>query len=223
MKTNFSYGIKIGMLIHSRDGVGEPKKPPCVSCHHSGSNCVLAGSSRGGNFKFYEPSRKPGMASGTSETIIRSNNTHFEVSQEVSTLLSDASSDQAGDGTLNGDLDVQLRNPSDALHILAQAEGIDRSRPQTRLSMSAHAQDISASPLHEVGGPTELNTEDQPRSTLGDYYLIKEGQLDQKQVLELLSRYLQQSVTSRSLRPSLKVRLDIQNYTTHFAPSLQPT
>lgn len=184
------------MLIHSRDGVGEPKKPPCVSCHHSGSNCVLAGSSRGGNFKFYEPSRKPGLASGTSEAIIRSNNAPSEGSQEVANLLSDASSDQAGGGTLNGDLDLQLRNPSDALHILAQAEGIDRSRPRTRLSTSAHAEDISTSPLHEGRGPKELTTEDQPTSTLGDYYLIKEGQLDHNQVLELLSRYLHQSITS---------------------------
>jgi hypothetical protein len=177
------------LLINSRDGVGEPKRPPCVSCHHSGSNCVLAGSSRGGNFRFYKLNR----GSGNSSAVTRSHDCPSEGPEQVTTPLSHESADQTYDDGRNGDLDVQLRNPSDALHILAHTDGPDQPELQPHFSTSAQSETISPSRSDDDRGPhearhKELPTGDSAESALGEYFLIKEGQLGQKQVLELLSR-----------------------------------
>ncbi|KAH8746944.1 hypothetical protein F5883DRAFT_510097 [Diaporthe sp. PMI_573] len=175
------------------DGIGEPKKPPCVSCHHSGSDCVLAESSRGGNFRLYKPKCRSQSKSGSSQDLTRSHNATSEELEEA-TLFSDASANQADEGIQDDNLDGELRNPSDALHILAQAEGVDRPRPQTRSLTRGNGQTDSTSPCLKGHGIYEARLKElidgeSPTPVLDDYDLIKQGRLGRNQVVELLSRY----------------------------------
>ncbi|UKZ78793.1 hypothetical protein TrVFT333_006538 [Trichoderma virens FT-333] len=99
-------------------GIGEPRKIPCVSCFESDSECVLAESRRGGNFRRYEPSKKPTKSRKASQpTSDAPTRTTRSIEKEL-----DRNFDVLNEEVIDEQLASELRNPSDALHILAQSE-----------------------------------------------------------------------------------------------------
>ncbi|KAK0375201.1 hypothetical protein CLIM01_07423 [Colletotrichum limetticola] len=104
------------------EGVGEPMKPPCVSCYYSGSECVVSSSRKSRKARrdhntqaspsSVEPS--PGPASPRSSVFVPSTNEDSCNEDEVT-----------GPDDHN---DMELRNPSDALQILARS----RNKVSTR-------------------------------------------------------------------------------------------
>ncbi|KAL4924175.1 uncharacterized protein BDV17DRAFT_284902 [Aspergillus undulatus] len=154
----------------TNDKVGEPKKAPCASCHDSGSECILIKSRRGGNFRhhraeshgprrcFYSPSGGGGEStSGTSDAD---------------------DSDEQGSGDV---LNMELRNPSDALHILAlsgENQG-EQLRPGSK---------GSTTPGLGQGRGDQAGWQP-PATCFDDYELVQRGLLRPSLVYELLLRY----------------------------------
>lgn len=78
----------------------------------------MAESRRGGNFRTYEPSKKPTRSHRASQrTSGASPRTTRSTEKEV-----DRSLDGLNEDVIDEQLASELRNPSDALHILAQSE-----------------------------------------------------------------------------------------------------
>ncbi|KAL7905239.1 hypothetical protein GGI35DRAFT_471790 [Trichoderma velutinum] len=151
-------------------GIGEPRKIPCVSCFESDSECVLAESRRGGNFRRYEPSKKPTKghkaSQRTSGASLRSTKANEkEVDRNLDGLNEDGIDEQ---------LASELRNPSDALHILAQSE-------------KSKASGSSVLPNEEerdglLRGPSNVVSVD-------EYELVQRGLVHHSNISELLHLY----------------------------------
>lgn len=96
-----------------------------MSCFESDSECVLAESRRGGNFRRYEPSKKlrhdPKFPQCTSEAL--------PAATEFSDRNGDGNIPSFVEEAIDKELASELRNPSDALHILAQSEKPEPSEP----------------------------------------------------------------------------------------------
>ncbi|KAL7815499.1 hypothetical protein V8C26DRAFT_401835 [Trichoderma gracile] len=151
-------------------GTGEPRKIPCVSCLQSNSDCVLAESRRGGNFRRYEPNKKhparnrkaSQRASDAPPVAIRS------IESEPTHNIA-----RSDDDAIDEQLASELRNPSDALHILAQSE---------------KGESVGSSTLPDVehdnlsGGPS--------RGTfIGEYELVERGVIHHAAIFQLLQIY----------------------------------
>lgn len=153
-------------------------KAPCVSCHVSGSDCVLIKSRRGGNFR----RQKSGLAS--------SNATPTGSREIFDSAVSSAEchSDGEDSATESGDvLNMELRNPSDALQILALSGENQRSEPR----------DLSLSDSNITNSGQGLNSGEyraaaQPEKGLitifDDYELVQRGLIRPGVVYELLHR-----------------------------------
>lgn len=94
-----------------------------MSCFESDSECVLAESRRGGNFRRYEPSKKPTKGRKVSE---RTSDALSRMTESIEREV-DRNLDSLNKDTIDEQLASELRNPSDALHILAQSEKSESS------------------------------------------------------------------------------------------------
>ncbi|RFN54478.1 alpha-ketoglutarate-dependent 2,4-dichlorophenoxyacetate dioxygenase [Fusarium flagelliforme] len=167
------------------DGVGVPKKPPCVSCHHSGSKCVLAVSRRGRH-------ATSGVAVGSDHITIAQRGESLDaitVSPQTRDYPSDAEMQEyTADGPPEP-LPMALRNPSDALQILAYSQD---DKPVSARSLSTAYSDTTGrlpphatSPAHSttsVNGTT-------PSFILDDYELVQRGLIHPSILPELLHIY----------------------------------
>ncbi|KAK4062188.1 transcriptional regulator family: Fungal Specific TF [Trichoderma harzianum] len=150
-------------------GIGEPRKIPCVSCFESDSECVLAESRRGGNFRTYEPSKKSTRSHKASQRT--SPRTTRSTEKEV-----DRSLDGLNEDVIDEQLASELRNPSDALHILAQSE-------------KSKASGSPVLPNEEerdgfLRGPSNVVSVD-------EYELVQRGLVNHSNISELLHLYSQ--------------------------------
>lgn len=104
-------------------GTGERKEPPCKSCLISGTDCVLVHSRRGQTFKSRRLQTKIAQSSTRSAH-------EPESLADPTTCLTNARENASAMGSAKGDFSptatedeaaIALRNPSDALEILARS------------------------------------------------------------------------------------------------------
>lgn len=154
-------------LYPRRGGIGEPRKASCVSCLQSNSQCVLAESRRGGNFRRYEPNKKHPA---------KNRKAPKRVPDAPPMALESMEREPKRNGErLNGDAIVgqlvsELRNPSDALHILAQSE---------------KGESAASSTLPE-GEPNNLSNGPSNATFLDEYKLVESGLIHRTAIFELL-------------------------------------
>jgi hypothetical protein len=153
-------------LTRPSDGFGEPKKTPCVSCFESDSECILAESRRGGNFRRYEPSKRPAKA----RTVFRRASNALLRMPEATEKEVDRDLDCLNSGSIAEQLASELRNPSDALHILTQSEKSESSGSSALPSEEREAL---------LGGlPTAVS--------LDEYNLVQRGLVHYNNISDLL-------------------------------------
>lgn len=183
-----------------RVGVGEPKKPPCVACYESGSECILAKSRRGGNFRHYRRLPRTNSVAGQSD------NTPGLPSGEPSNDEGRTSRDGSSDV-----LTMELRNPSDALQILAlssdppqECQNINGPRTtDTALRGRSNASHGAENHTHSI------------HTAFDDYELVLKGVLRPGLVSELLLKYVGLCMPGARLLNSL----DMPAATTHTVQS----
>ncbi|KAE8138664.1 hypothetical protein BDV38DRAFT_292222 [Aspergillus pseudotamarii] len=182
------------------DRIGEPRKAPCLSCYDAGTECILIKSRRGGNFRQHRPESE--TLRGSRASLL----THIEDSSEVGVEsfrnmsdLARCSSDDEDSVARQDSGDVlamELRNPSDALQILAlsgQAQSTNQPRdqssniasPSDRMYPAPQDTDPAASSQPEIPKPYKP-----PSTTIfDDYELVQRGLLRPSLVSELLYKY----------------------------------
>ncbi|PTB64975.1 hypothetical protein BBK36DRAFT_1203736 [Trichoderma citrinoviride] len=152
-----------------RGGIGERKKTPCVSCLQSNSECVLAESRRGGNFRNYEPNKKQSARNRkASQRTLDPPPVAAGLTERKSTYHIESLSDNAVDEQLVS----ELRNPSDALHILAQSEKPESIASST---LPQERDDVSRIPSGAA--------------FLSEYELVEKGLIHHTTILDLLCIY----------------------------------
>ncbi|OJD32323.1 alpha-ketoglutarate-dependent-dichlorophenoxyacetate dioxygenase [Diplodia corticola] len=162
-----------------KDSVGEPKRPPCVSCNVAGSECVLVKSKRGGNFRSNRR-RKETVASAVAPTneapgAISTSSTRGIDDGAPSEDLSEGADGEHGEQMIDESLHMKLTNPSDALHILALSGETSSSLPVG-----------SMTPANRTQHPDER---DSSTTVLDDYELVQRGLLHPSVLPELLHIY----------------------------------
>jgi hypothetical protein len=153
-----------------------------VACHESGNECTLTKSRRGGNFRHYRT--EPRLYT------TGSHNTLPTQPDNISGVQRDESPDDegsvAGDDS-RGVLALELRNPSDALHILALSgnqHGACHSAPGPN---GAAAPIVRSSTATALVQPLESqNHVHSVSSIFDDYELVQKGLLRPSLVFELL-------------------------------------
>lgn len=179
------------------DGIGEPRKAPCVSCHLSGSECILAESRRGGNFRHQRATSAAGIIERSSSSLGRSSAPE-EVPLSTSYKVLEPSQCPANEGDSgakqgSGDvLAMELRNPSDALQILARSgQTQNSSQSPVQTSNIQNATNIPDG-LPRDGPRSSLRAIDAQQSSkttptfFEDYELVQRGLLLPSLVSELL-------------------------------------
>ncbi|KAI8634157.1 C6 transcription factor [Xylariaceae sp. FL1651] len=220
------------------DGIGEPKRAPCLSCHESGSECVLVESKRGGNFRSRQPKARTVQYL---EDDLRKGDETLGAFSASSTSESDEAARPGYCTSIYGDQDerqsadecllMQLRNPSDALQILARSsDNIPYGRSNLRQPLSTARSTpnlhINAS-VFGISVPTNITDKHISRNprhkgpytaVLDDYDLIHKGLLRLDEVLELLLKFSQDYhpycpiVPSYLLKPSVTENLQRSDY-----------
>ncbi|KAH6886347.1 C6 transcription factor [Thelonectria olida] len=183
------------------DGIGEPLKPPCVSCHDTGSDCVLAerraGRSLDAPARAADATPTAGGASPALET-----NEHPR-SRCSSGMDNNDYQEEATDENMG----MELRNPSDALHILARSGEGQPDRPVgERLSgYDGPTPAADAATYPSTTGPSSLanstparahffhapNNNRPTTTVLNDYELVQRGLLHPSELPELLHIFAQ--------------------------------
>lgn len=164
------------------DGIGEPKKPPCVACYESGKECILTKSRRGGNFRHFRAGSRLGTAA-PDNTILTQPDKVFGPQRDVS---SDDERSTARDDS-GGVLAMELRNPSDALHILALSGDQPRARHSRTSPNGAVVPIVQGSTTTAANQPLESQHHVHPVCTVfDDYELVQRGLLRPSLVSELL-------------------------------------
>lgn len=153
-----------------------------MGCHDSGNECILTKSRRGGNFRHYRTGRQLGTA-GSDNTIFTQPDNIPGSQRDVS---SDGEESVARDDS-GGVLAMELRNPSDALHILAHSGDQPRARHSTTSPNGAAAPIAQGSTVTASNQPLESQHHVHPTCTVfDDYELVHRGLLRPSVVSELL-------------------------------------
>ncbi|KAJ5259387.1 hypothetical protein N7478_012368 [Penicillium angulare] len=179
-----SYHLSTTHTISS-DGVGEPKKAPCVACHESGSDCVLTKTRRGGNFRHYR--------TGSQTAAANVDDTAHTYTENISIPIEAESPDDGRSVSRNdsGDLlAMELRNPSDALHILAFSGDQPPARHSSK-SPNAPTDPVvygSMDTTSSLSQQSQLHTQSTV-TIFDDYELVQRGILRPSIVSELLLKY----------------------------------
>ncbi|KAL4938809.1 hypothetical protein BDV06DRAFT_200122 [Aspergillus oleicola] len=183
------------------DKIGEPKKAPCASCHESGSECILTKSRRGGNFRHH----RPGSASKTATPGREDQRSRAETavyspapaSESTNESWSDDRDSDGGEDSGNV-LNMELRNPSDALHILAlsgEKKSTSGSRGESTRgerhgsSIDYAHQGHEGTNVMQAGETQEQQPWKSATTIFDDYELVQRGLLRPSLVFELLLRY----------------------------------
>lgn len=167
-------------------------KAPCASCHVSGSDCVLTKSRRGGNFRHRQ---KTGLISSNSNGTPTAAREIFDppVGQSCGTTSAaecasdgeDSAAEESGDV-----LNMELRNPSDALQILALSGENQRGEPRQPENISGSNIAGSNQGLRSVDCTRPANNHQSkgPTTVFDDYELVQRGLIRPGIVYELLHR-----------------------------------
>ncbi|KAL7893555.1 hypothetical protein HDV64DRAFT_272567 [Trichoderma sp. TUCIM 5745] len=167
------------------DSIGEPKAPPCFSCYRSGSKCVLASSLRGRAFRQYR-----GPKAGSKAHQGHDHNIEFQTQPilppQQPSIGSDGDSPDAPIDDSDEELCAELRNPADALQILARSGEARHDKPLSPPS-------ASISPIHHPVNAHPSGREPQaqsnqlaPNSKLEHYDLVQRGLLGIDLLVDLL-------------------------------------
>lgn len=200
------------------DGVGEPKKPPCESCHRSNSECVLVHSRRGLSGRkrktppiTMNPATDAEHSLQSCTSVANADDPPSSVPGLGPHTPSDycpGSHDESNRSNSNNDdvddLHMELRNPSDALQILSQVRDSPQGTrtgehqwptPDARFSEAGTPQ--ARSVLGSVtsthfGNHGAASGDAEPSTTvLDDYELVQRGLLHPAVVPELLHMYVE--------------------------------
>lgn len=168
-----------------------------MSCHNSGSECVLTESRRGGNFRHYRPGPKapPGLKPSMRVNFTGSSVSSLEPTDNASRPLeySSGDDDSVAEQESGDVLAMDLRNPSDALQILARSgESHSSKQPLNQSSFVTNSNGTTGSPAQEIGPavsnlPNASQGHRRPAITaFDDYELVQRGLLRPGQIPELL-------------------------------------
>lgn len=196
--------IQCGLYFPCSDGIGESKKPPCVSCHDSGSQCVLVESRRGGNFR----SSRPGQGAARSSNYAISTPDKAHGASDVPSIWehdnvtpSTYDSVMGDDDQTTDSLRMELRNPSDALQILAHSSDASSKGPSSRYwrqrghnspanSPTTSSMPGSSSPINNTTTASHIGQDRDysrpPTTALDNYDLVQRGLLHPSVLPELL-------------------------------------
>lgn len=168
-----------------------------MSCHISGSECILAESRRGGNFRHKRATSTAGILE-TSLPSLRRSSAPEEVLLSTSCQVLEPSQCPSNDGESgaeqgSGDvLAMELRNPSDALQILARSgETQNSGQLPAQASNIRNAKNVQDG-LSRDGLRSSLRAIDSQLSNkttptfFEDYELVQRGLLRPSLVSELL-------------------------------------
>lgn len=206
-----SWFLQADRLAICSDGVGEPKRPPCESCHNIGSECVLVECRRGLRNKNARRTIAA-EAAAQSALLVGDNIMHLD-GPPLSTPAPEPSLSYDNDclsirdseeGYTDENLHMELRNPSDALQILAHTSKSPGRRPESSSSPRNHAQEgdgdtLVARPSVPVPAPSATGMRRGHRSlsrtnrlkgstttVLDEYELVQRGLLPPAVLPELL-------------------------------------
>ncbi|KAK0388201.1 hypothetical protein NLU13_4446 [Sarocladium strictum] len=177
------------------DSIGEPRKPPCLDCYRSGSQCVLAGSRRGGNFRTkkldsFHPAAASERSPGATTDAHRYSSDSEDEANGTNPALA-APHAVVPESVTDTDLCGELRNPSDALQILAQSDDGDQSiagtSPLDRDLNGPVAEDGDAARRTKI---RRLNKPSSPRA-IEKYELVERGIVSLGTIPELLQLFEQ--------------------------------
>lgn len=167
-----------------------------MSCHLSGNECILADSRRGGNFR-HKRSRTSGNLE-TSTPSLKRVSTNQEASGNASIDVQGPSQSPSCDVDSDleqgprGVLSMELRNPSDALQILARSG--ETQTPSPSPAQAGHIQNSTSirngfSRNESVSTMQIIEAQQRPRTFpafFEDYELVQRGLLRPSLVSELL-------------------------------------
>lgn len=165
------------LTLDLRDGVGDPKKPPCVACHHSGSECILVASRRGGPFR-QQHQRGKRIPQPSASSTCEAANGEFDRTDLNTFRPGDDSDHQASD---DDGVPMELRNPSDALQILARSGDANSTEPLNRHSSPFESQHNVSHNHNQEAGPDAARLSS---GALGTRYASSEGRKSTNKVLE---------------------------------------
>lgn len=158
--------------------VGELGRPPCVECFRAGKDCILAGSRRGGDYTRFRKSRSgPRTASKSS-------------SQDLDATASSVEEPIECDRN-EEPLCTELKNPFDALQILAKAAVHDPVLDQETVGIrDGVSPEVIGSPLKAVSHSDFRVVLTGPARGINDYELIRNMTLQPYLIVEMLEHYL---------------------------------
>ena len=167
-----------------------------MACHHSGSECILVASRRGGPFRQqHQPGKRIPRPSVSSPFEV--GDSEYEMTGLEPFRPGDDRDQQASDGGVP----MELRNPSDALQILARSGDTNSAEPLNHRASPFNSQhSVSHNHTQEAGSNLERLSRGAPRTgyassegrnqstnkVLEEYELIKTGSLHPKLLPELL-------------------------------------
>jgi hypothetical protein len=184
--------IILSPLIKSRNSIGELGRPPCLECLRTGHDCTLAGSRRGGDYSHRKTKIRNSQALDKAQSSARRESPLETQLEKVSSLDHSVGSHQN-----EVPMYPELKNPFDALQILAKAAAHDTEPPPSRnisASYSTNVVDYSGSPggivPSDYPGVLAQDCANNGGPTFGikDYRLVMNGTLQSEIVLSLIHR-----------------------------------
>lgn len=180
-----------------RSTVGEVGKTPCLDCYRTGHDCVLATSRRGGNYRKLRHFERSTTDNSSIGSLPRRR--EHELAASPQTAKENQTSSTFVDLGEEEPICGELRNPSDALQILAKATGCNQSprhessSPKTSRSSFGEAREASdclaaqARASDHMGSYGQSPDEDRQRPQgIYDYELVAKGILQPRTIRELL-------------------------------------
>ncbi|KAH7024690.1 uncharacterized protein B0I36DRAFT_416203 [Microdochium trichocladiopsis] len=181
------------------DSFGQPKAPPCLSCHQSGSLCVLVESRRGGYYRPRQGIRRPKETRGDATLARESHQVNESGNRATSARPSEGDEGESTSHGSEDELETELRNPSDALHILTRSHIEGNSKLPTSSASEAQLSPARVVDAMQQPSPSSGSSPGQRQharglagSSIRDLELIKGGLLPLDNVKELLSLFARQ-------------------------------
>lgn len=170
--------------------------PPCLECYRSGNQCILGASRRGGNLRLLQSAKTPGSSNSVARAEAasppkgetsrhRCRNISANSEQEHAAAGDDDHADNDNNNEENAsyeELGTELRNPSDALHILAQSD----DTPYKKDDMAARPPTSNSGDTAEAGEASTSQFGERPAVVLDKFELITRGLLPRWMLPELL-------------------------------------
>ncbi|KIX99568.1 uncharacterized protein Z520_05144 [Fonsecaea multimorphosa CBS 102226] len=185
------------------NSVGEVGKPPCLECYRVGYDCTLAASRRGGDYSLHRTRRtRTDRLKSASYNIVGS-----PAQQDEETTAAPSGARETARPTASSNLEeepiyAELRNPSDALQILAQARShsceendeYEQQCPNLSSPLDGLRSNGAHSPnanVQEIRPTVEHQMQRQPRAgtSIEVYRLVERGVLGPGDIKELINLY----------------------------------